>query len=642
MNSSIYRITLDIHRQTTQVNLAVKKGDTARRIVATLSDGGVPYSIGEGCYAVFMGQKPDGSVLYNACSIENGQIVYDFTEQTVSAAGRMVCELRLYGSDEQLITSPRIAIIVSGTVYEDSEVESSAEFTALSKAMTDLEKLKEEELQRAFVVTVANTEDGYRADKSLQEIRRAAEQGRYCLCNLEEFLIPLVMMESSAHFAGVWHGREYRVEIAADDVTVEVTELGDGGVFTVTYTDNEDEYQRIDKTFAEIRAAIDSGMVVQCYYDFCAELLPLVYDGGTGLQFARMGLSEYREIYIKQDGSATLTNRLEIATTQVIRMFAYADGTVDIDFPEELRYIMYYGGTLPAVLLTGADIMGDIWLPFVQAYSPEGTTDSFFVFSKDIPVDGKAKRYTIKLNDFYLPGESEPYWNAELLVEELVGNNGIGEYTLPIATPETLGGVQPVAKSADMTQSVGVDATGRLWTEPSGEGGGSGEVVLIDYTAEEPVSMVEIPVTEEMKTAIANANCIRWRLTLSGDETATDTTGYGSAELMFWCGWNAGKLLPTTAECVPSAENKSWAVGNISGYIFKSSAISNLGIESSTGVKPNTVDLYLSCICKATTATPPPPSFNTTLIRLPSADMVLRLTTSLPIGTGSRIILTVS
>lgn len=43
----------------------------------------------------------------------------------------------------------------------------------------------------------------------------------------------------------------------------------------------------------------------------------------------------------------------------------------------------------------------------------------------------------------------------------------------PIATPETLGGVKPILKTEEMTQSVGVDETGGLWTTPS-EGGGSG------------------------------------------------------------------------------------------------------------------------------------------------------------------------
>lgn len=45
-------------------------------------------------------------------------------------------------------------------------------------------------------------------------------------------------------------------------------------------------------------------------------------------------------------------------------------------------------------------------------------------------------------------------------------------YVLPIANPETLGGVKPVAKGADMTQEVGVDEQGGLWTAP---GGGSSE-----------------------------------------------------------------------------------------------------------------------------------------------------------------------
>lgn len=41
-------------------------------------------------------------------------------------------------------------------------------------------------------------------------------------------------------------------------------------------------------------------------------------------------------------------------------------------------------------------------------------------------------------------------------------------YTLPVATSTTLGGVKPVAKTSAMTQSVGVDGNGRLYTAPSG------------------------------------------------------------------------------------------------------------------------------------------------------------------------------
>lgn len=41
-----------------------------------------------------------------------------------------------------------------------------------------------------------------------------------------------------------------------------------------------------------------------------------------------------------------------------------------------------------------------------------------------------------------------------------------GSYTLPVASPEQLGGVKPTAKTDEMTQQVGVDEDGALYTKP--------------------------------------------------------------------------------------------------------------------------------------------------------------------------------
>ncbi len=54
-------------------------------------------------------------------------------------------------------------------------------------------------------------------------------------------------------------------------------------------------------------------------------------------------------------------------------------------------------------------------------------------------------------------------------------------YTLPVANSTTLGGVKPVAKTSDMTQSVGVDANGALYTAPGGGGTGSGDMLKSVY-----------------------------------------------------------------------------------------------------------------------------------------------------------------
>ena len=49
------------------------------------------------------------------------------------------------------------------------------------------------------------------------------------------------------------------------------------------------------------------------------------------------------------------------------------------------------------------------------------------------------------------------------------GSSGSGtggsSYTLPIANATTLGGVKPVSKTSEMTQAVGVDNDGRLYTK---------------------------------------------------------------------------------------------------------------------------------------------------------------------------------
>ena len=63
-------------------------------------------------------------------------------------------------------------------------------------------------------------------------------------------------------------------------------------------------------------------------------------------------------------------------------------------------------------------------------------------------------------------------------------------YTLPIAGPGQLGGVQPAAKTDAMTQAVGVDDAGALWTAP---GGGSADKpwrLIRDLTTEEDVRSI--------------------------------------------------------------------------------------------------------------------------------------------------------
>ena len=70
---------------------------------------------------------------------------------------------------------------------------------------------------------------------------------------------------------------------------------------------------------------------------------------------------------------------------------------------------------------------------------------------------------------------------------------------LPIASPSTLGGVKAAAKTDSMTQAVGVDEAGALWTAPGAGGGSGGSDRIAEITVEEEVSRIEIPLSKEYR-----------------------------------------------------------------------------------------------------------------------------------------------
>lgn len=145
MNHATYRIFLDIHDIQSQTQIHTKSGDNGtRRIVATLTENGRPFALTPGVFAVFSARKPDGKVLYNACTIEGNSIIYDLTEQTTAAAGRMPCEFKVYGADNALLTCPRFDIIVDKPIYHNAEVESTSEFSALTELVSKTAGLAEE------------------------------------------------------------------------------------------------------------------------------------------------------------------------------------------------------------------------------------------------------------------------------------------------------------------------------------------------------------------------------------------------------------------------------------------------------------------------------------------------------------------
>ena len=133
MNCSIFRFTLNMHNHRSQASVSAFRGDTAIRLYITITDGGVPYYINDGCTAILCGTKADDTKLYNRCVIENNSVIrYDFTEQTTSCVGVANCEITLYDEDGDVITAPKFVIVVDEReVTYEQIVESQPELNAL-------------------------------------------------------------------------------------------------------------------------------------------------------------------------------------------------------------------------------------------------------------------------------------------------------------------------------------------------------------------------------------------------------------------------------------------------------------------------------------------------------------------------------
>ena len=200
MNFFTYRISLDIRETTSQAFINVKKNDTARKFIFTLTDNGRAYQITEGCTAVFRAKKPDGTILYNNCPIVGNAMEYYLTSQTVAAVGIVECEITLYGSNSKQITSPRFSLAVDDVLYSDSEVESKDEFTALTGAIEEVRASK------AFTIKLTTTNDGITADKTFTEIAEKVNASKSVVINMDGWEFPVSYSVDSGKivFSSLW------------------------------------------------------------------------------------------------------------------------------------------------------------------------------------------------------------------------------------------------------------------------------------------------------------------------------------------------------------------------------------------------------------------------------------------------------
>ena len=122
------------------------------------------------------------------------------------------------------------------------------------------------------------------------------------------------------------------------------------------------------------------------------------------------------------------------------------------------------------------------WVVICKIGNPGGPVGKTTAMSQQVGVDADGKLWTEPPGAYNLPTAStsvlggiktsEAYSSTKHTAKVAVDSSGVlfaEAYSLPTAGASTLGGVKPVAKTTAMTQEVGVDSSGKLYTKP-GEG----------------------------------------------------------------------------------------------------------------------------------------------------------------------------
>ena len=185
MNYSDTRITLDLQLHQAQVSVSATLNDTARRLCVGFTDGRKPYTIADGCMASFALKKPDGShLVFNACTIENNTVIYEFTSATTDVIGTCECEIRLYNEDGKQLTSPRFLLVVDDQAVDDGKViDSVTEVTMLTQIIAnEAERIVKEDERIAAEDNRIAAEDVRIANENNrnenESMRESAEQSR--------------------------------------------------------------------------------------------------------------------------------------------------------------------------------------------------------------------------------------------------------------------------------------------------------------------------------------------------------------------------------------------------------------------------------------------------------------------------------
>lgn len=137
----IKKIKIDIDKKNFEVIPSVQYDSNTRFLHINLLNGSVPFDL-TGCSVKISGTKPDGTAIFNNCTIvsaKEGFIEMELTEQINAVPGTVKCELKLYNG-KGVLTTKQFEIEVTASVTS-KEITSSDEFKALTDALNEVNNI---------------------------------------------------------------------------------------------------------------------------------------------------------------------------------------------------------------------------------------------------------------------------------------------------------------------------------------------------------------------------------------------------------------------------------------------------------------------------------------------------------------------
>ena len=316
MDSLIHKINLDCLRKDSQAIVNAKIGEASgRKIVFTLYEGRAPFFVPSDTTVVFRAKKPSGAVLYNNCVVDDGKIEYTITSQTVAEKGVFPCEIQIIGADNKVIYTPCITLNVTENLYSDTEVESSNEFTELENALNKIPSLE------VINSKYTKPEGGIPKADLAQDVQNSLNKANTALQEHQS-----LAAYRTAEAQDLIDNTKQDKLTAGDNITITengtISSTGGGAkafflnVFVITETQVV-----TNKTYAEIKAAIDAGDIIYITDKNDVVYMPQVAKTGSQIEFLWLdshGDRTYRWSAVVNSENVWSVTLPELATTDEI------------------------------------------------------------------------------------------------------------------------------------------------------------------------------------------------------------------------------------------------------------------------------------------------------------------------------------